>query len=184
MMLLFVMLVALLGLLAASVLVALVYGLYTGKEWGVWQFVRNTVIAFIGLLLATRFVVLFTTPMQVDPCDVYGEYVIDRRMFPGKNAEWQYATYRLEITEDDVLKLYQFNDNVLEKSHEVPVILLRHYRNTRLKLKPENVPRHHLLREQPIMVRRPWSFYYVFHSPHYGNMYFRKKGWWPYWKIV
>lgn len=171
-------LLALVGV--AIVVPALIAGVVLGvsdKPWSSWAFVKTTAVVFASLGLLMRLVMLFFTPMNVDAGDIYGEYVIDRTMFPGKNADWQYETYRMEITEADELKLYQFRAGKLVATHQVPVSMLDYYANTRLKLEPGNVPHHHMLRESPLMVRRPWSFYYAFNSPHYGSMYFRKAGW-------
>jgi hypothetical protein len=161
-----------------SVLIAGAILTMSGKPWGFWTFFKTSAIVFACLGMLLNFISLFNTPMGVDAGDIYGEYVIDRGMFPGKNADWQYQTYRFEITKADELKLHQLRDGQVVAIHQVPVEMLERYSNTRLKLLGGEVPRHHMLRNSPLMVRRPWSFYYVFNSPHYGNMYFEKKKWW------
>lgn len=159
-------------------IIAIVLLTIRGKPWGYWTLFRATALVFASLGLFINFIALFTTPMNVGASDIYGEYVIDRTMFPGKNADWQYETYQMEITKVDELKLYQLRNGQVVETYLIPVRMLDHYRNTRLKLEPSGDIRHHILRRNPLMVRRPWSHYYVFYSPHYGNMYFRKKGWW------
>lgn len=161
-----------------TIAIAVVAMKNSGEASRFWSFVYTSAVVFASLGLLINFIALFTTPITVDASDIYGEYEIDRNMFPGKNADWQYETYRMEVTDSNVLKLYQLKGGKVIVIYETPVLLLDHYNNTRLKLEPGNKPRHHMLRENPLMVREPWSFYYVFHSPYYGNMYFRKKGWW------
>jgi hypothetical protein len=98
-------------------------------------------------------------------------------MFPGPDADWQYNKYRIEITKTGQLTLFELAEGKDVEAHHMPVRILEHYRNSRLKL--VGLPPHHLLRRQPLLVRQPWSFYYAFYSPHYGNMYFTKGKWRP-----
>jgi len=178
MLLLFPLLLVFLVFLAVSASLAVLILKVRDKPWGFWSFIRATAVVFASLGLLINFIAFFTTPMKVDAVDIYGEYEIDRSMFPGPNADWQYETYRMEITRADELKLHQMKEGRVIATYTVPVKMLRQYSNTRLKLEPGNEPRHHMLRKSPIMIRHPWSFYYVFNSPHYGNMYFRKTDWW------
>lgn len=115
--------------------------------------------------------------MKVEANDIYGSYVIDRKMFAGPNADWQYNKYRMEISESGQLTLFELTEGKDVVAHPMPIRILEYYQNSRLKLVGH--PPHHMLRRQPLLVRQPWSFYYAFNSPHYGNMYFIKGKWRP-----
>jgi hypothetical protein len=39
--------------------------------------------------------------MELDKEDIYGNYVIDRDICSGKQADWQYNHYRFKITEEN-----------------------------------------------------------------------------------
>lgn len=134
-----------------------------------------------GILL-TFFVTLsvvksyFTDPMDVDKEDIYGTYVIDRDYFPGKNADWQYNHYRFEITKSDSIKFTVIDGNNITDTY---VSKIEFTSDNRPHIRIVNDYRleketHPILRENPTLYRKPFSFYYVFNSPVYGNMFFTK----------
>jgi energy-coupling factor transporter transmembrane protein EcfT len=69
----------------------------------------------LGLALFALFIFLlisffdwYNSPMTVRKSNLLGNYVVDKAMFRGKNADWQYEHYRLNIAED-TLKLTIMN---------------------------------------------------------------------------
>jgi hypothetical protein len=65
------------------------------------------VIVVLGVaLFATR--PLFET-IKLEREDFYGSYVIDRGKFPGRQADWQYNTFRFTITPDDRITFFVMN---------------------------------------------------------------------------
>jgi hypothetical protein len=107
--------------------------------------------------------------------DFYGEYVIDKSMFKGKQADWQYNHYRFEITEQNEFLFHETESENILKSQTGQVIFLENYKSKRfsLKIKPSN----HILIENPTIYRKAHGFYIVFHSQKFGNMFFRKGKW-------
>ncbi|NRF37488.1 hypothetical protein [Pedobacter foliorum] len=41
------------------------------------------------------------------------------------------------------------------------------------------LPTHHIMDGDPTIYRDTWSFYLVFNSPKFGNMFFKKGAWEP-----
>lgn len=117
----------------------------------------------------------FFTKTRLGPDDYQGEYIIDRTMFPGPDADWQYNHFRFVIRDDDSLFFYRTNgEEVLETYRGVArTTILGDSR--RLILQLDNWDGS--LDLNPTTYRDVWSFYLVFHSKFYHNMYFVKGKW-------
>jgi len=114
-------------------------------------------------------------PMKVSRGDVIGTYRVDRQQYPGPQAEWQYEHFVLEITENDSVVLRSKDINGDWHRFSRPIIP-QQYTNYRWRFPSEAVSTaHHILANTPAMYRQRWSFYYVFRSPRFGNMFFRKE---------
>jgi hypothetical protein len=136
---------------------------------------------FFGGLIILSFLVqglhFMTSKKVLDKDDYYGEYVIDRSFFKGKQADWQYNNFRFEITEDDSMHFYITNhDKIITTINGK--IRMRGGHSDLIKI---NFPRnsHHILSGQPGIYRSTWSFYLVLKSPKFHNMYFIKDSWEP-----
>ncbi|MBK6891834.1 MAG: hypothetical protein IPL81_05075 [Flavobacteriales bacterium] len=151
---------------------------------------RPATLASIALLYATGFiglVVIFLlgmwnearhAPIQPTRADIIGTYRIDRDMFPGLQADWQYEHYRILITDQDsvVLEVLDHEKVIRRFSRafeQVPVSGLLHYR-WQFTNDADSLT-HHIIATEPVMYRQHSSYYYVFHSRRYGNMFFRKE---------
>ena len=58
-------------------------------------------LSIFSLILLSYILDGFFSTKYLNQNDIRGEYVIDRDMFPGKQADWQYNHYRFEITDDN-----------------------------------------------------------------------------------
>ena len=110
--------------------------------------------------------------------DYYGEYVIDRRFFPGRQSDWQYRRFHFVITPHDSIYFY-------ETPADSPARVVRGYISTvapsgsaRLRLHLPK-PTHHVLATNPTIYRGIWTFVLVFNSPKFGNLFFTKGQWEP-----
>ena len=112
----------------------------------------------------------------LDKSDFYGDYVIDRNYFPGKQADWQYNNFRFEIKENDSIYFYVTNEKKVVKTFKGTISTLKSYNSARLVIKMEQ-PTHHILTSNPTIYRETWDFFMVFNSPKFHNMYFRKGKW-------
>lgn len=129
------------------------------------------VLLFLSLLI----VGLVNSPTSVDKDDLYGEYVIDKNMFKGKNADWQSEHFSFEIKENDEFVFFEYYDNGIVKSkHTGNVEFVEGYASPHLRLSQVN-PEHQIFDSEPLLVRNNWNFYYVFKSKKFGNVFFKKK---------
>jgi hypothetical protein len=152
----------------------------------VWMFSRKKLLGIIllciwspiiGLILLSITYRFFTEKMEVDRNDMYGEYVIDRDVFPGKQADWQYNHFRFEITRDDKMHFYvTANQHVLKEYVKSVEIIEPYEGRPRLKLNMSG-PTHHIIDSNPTLYRKPFSFYYVFSSAKFNNVFFKKGHW-------
>lgn len=96
-------------------------------------------------------------------------------MFKGKNADWQYEYFDFEITSNDEFIFFEYFDSGKIKSvHKGKVNYIEGYASPHLKITNLN-PEHQIVDKEPLLVRGNWSFYYVFKSKIFGNMFFKKK---------
>lgn len=133
-------------------------------------------IIFFSLPFLIMILDFFTTKTQVDKDDIYGNYVINRQKCPGKQSDWQYNHYRFKITEDDRIYFYITEKENIIKTIEGTVTYNIGYTSPHIKLNFEE-PKFHILIENPTLYREIWTFYYVFESKKYGNMFFSKGNW-------
>ena len=138
-----------------------------------WGFAIGIIICFALLVSILR---VFNTKMEVTKDDIYGEYIIDRNMFKGVQADWQYNRYRFKVAEDDILSFYLIDGKTILDSVKINVSFVSR-RSDRVKLEQLNI--HHILSTNPTLHRDIWDFYYSFYSEKYGNMYFKKGDWKP-----
>ena len=112
----------------------------------------------------------------LDKSDFYGEYIIDRNYFSGKQADWQYNNFRFEIKENDSIYLYVTDGKIINETYKGKISTLAPYKSARLVIETEK-PTHHILTTNPTIYRGVWDFFMVFYSPKFHNMYFRKGEW-------
>lgn len=107
--------------------------------------------------------------------NLYGIYVIDKEMFKGKNANWQYQHFSFLITKNDEFIFYEYSDNGSIKSvHKGKVEFVDFYVSPHLRILNLQ-PNHQVVESEPLLVRKKWGFYYVFKSKKFGNMFFIKQ---------
>lgn len=108
--------------------------------------------------------------------DYYGEYIVNRNYFSGKQADWQYKNFRFEIKENDSIYFYVTDKEKILKTYKGTISTVKPYNSERLKIHMEQ-PTHHILSSDPTIYRSSWSFYLVFNSPKFNNVYFKKGKW-------
>ncbi|GGF21443.1 hypothetical protein GCM10011383_36370 [Hymenobacter cavernae] len=115
---------------------------------------------------------------NIERDDLYGEYIIDRSKFPGRQADWQYNHFRFQITRDDKFYFYLMEEGKVVKVYTGAVSFLEDYVRPRLVLQI-NTPTYHIIEDNPTLYYTGSSFYYVFNSPKFGNVFFVKGDWKP-----
>ena len=136
-------------------------------------------LLFISLPILIIIEDIFTSKKEIDTNDIYGEYVINKNKCAGKQADWQYEHYRFKITEDNKLHFFIFNNNKKLIKTIVKNIEIKNGFSPHLDIKPTEND-FHILRQNPTLYREVWSFYYVFESEKFGNMFFTKKKWYEF----
>jgi len=121
-----------------------------------WGIVVGGMLSLMAFVSVIKF---FTEKKQLERNDIYGSYVIDRSMFSGKQADWQYNHFRFEITPQDSFKLYYMEKDRILKTYKAKVNFLNGY-EYRLTLKADS-PGYHLIDPSPTLYRRIFSFYYA-----------------------
>ncbi len=140
------------------------------------KIILTTAIVSLGVLIFSISYTLLSRKITLEKDDFYGEYVIDRNYFSGKNADWQYNHFRFEITEDDSIFFYVIEKEKLIQSYPGIITTVKPYNSERLVIQMEK-PTHQILDSNPTIYREAWGFYLVFNSPKFSNMYFRKGEW-------
>lgn len=134
--------------------------------------------AVIGLVVLSTIMQAITAKKVLKKTDYYGNYIIDRSMFPGPNADWQYNSFRFEVTGDDSMHFHVTDGKRVIRTYAGRISTVKPYGSERLVIHM-SPPTHHVLSGNPTIYRDSWSFFLVFHSPHYHNMYFIKGKWKP-----
>lgn len=131
---------------------------------------------FFILSYLSLFVIGFiNSPTTVDKEDIYGRYEIDKDMFKGNNADWQFRHFSFIINENEEFIFFEYYDNGAIKSrHKGDIEFIESYASPHLKLSGIE-PEHQIVENEPFLVRKKLSFNYVFKSKKFGNVFFKKK---------
>ena len=113
------------------------------------------------------------SPVHPTKEDITGKYEIDRNFHPGRQADWQHATYSLEIFHDHLV--LRDRRTTTEWKYDINWFLSPEYRWTFR----DKGPRHHMVSGGPAIIREWSGYYYVFESPLYGEVVFRKEPGFP-----
>ena len=133
-------------------------------------------IVIIGIEILVFVTKPFYTKKILDKEDYYGEYIIDRNYFSGRQSDWQYNSFRFEIKKNDSIYFHQTNGRSIIKTYKGKISSRTIFKSARLKISMEK-PSIHILDTNPTTYREVWDFYLVFDSPKYSNMFFRKGKW-------
>ncbi|UZR99392.1 hypothetical protein [Chondrinema litorale] len=128
--------------------------------------------------LFSSFMAWLTSDIELEKDDYYGEYVIKRDHFRGKQADWIYNHFRFEITNKDSIYFYETDNERILKTYRGTIKTTTPYNSARLIIEMEQ-PTHHILTSNPTTYRSTWDFYLVFNSPEFHNVFFEKGKWEP-----
>ncbi|MBO9203226.1 MULTISPECIES: hypothetical protein [Niastella] len=135
-------------------------------------------IGILGLALFLTVVQWLSVKTDLKKKDYYGQYIVNRAYFPGKQSNWQYEKFRFEIKNNDSIYFYVTDKEKILKTYRGSITTTNSYSSERLELKMEQ-PTHHIMTSNPTTYRSTWSFYLVFYSPKFNNVYFKKGQWKP-----
>lgn len=156
------------------IIISLVWFFTRKKNLG--QFVGVMWAGLIGLYLVIFIVSLFFKKKELNRNDIYGEYIIDRTKFAGKQSDWQYNSFRFEITPQNEFLFHVTDKEKIIKTYRGKVEFLKAYKSPRIIFHVDT-PAYHVIEDTPTLYRQVWSFYYVFNSPIFSNVFFVKGHW-------
>lgn len=133
----------------------------------------------LGIIVLIVWSIIFqwlSAKKVLDKEDYYGHYIIDRDYFKGKQADWQYNSFRFEIRENDSIYFYYTNKERVLQTFKGKIATTAPYESETLMIQMDP-PGHHILSSDPTTYRSAWSFYLVFHSPKFNNVFFKKGKW-------
>jgi hypothetical protein len=134
--------------------------------------------ALIGLVIFSLTIQWLTAKTELHKKNYYGQYVINRNIFPGRQADYQYNTFRFEIKENNTLYFYVTDKEKILKTYHGTITTTKPYSSERLIINMEQ-PSHHIMTSNPTTYRSTWNFYLAFYSPKFNNVYFKKGNWKP-----
>jgi hypothetical protein len=147
-----------------------IYGKIVGYFW----------LSLLGLFVLGTIVRLLTDKKTLEKEDYYGQYIVDRDYFSGRQSDWQYDNYRFEVRENDSIYFYVTDKEKILKTYRGTIKTTdpSQYNSARLIIKMEQ-PTHDILTSNPTTYRSAWSFNLVFNSPKFNNVFFKKGHWKP-----
>ncbi len=146
--------------------------LWIGKVLGfIW-------IGIFSIVLCSAILRPLTTKIELKKDNYYGDYIINREYFKGKQTDWQYNSFRFKITEKDSIYFYVTDKEKILKTYFGTIKTTTPYNSARLIIEMEQ-PTHQILTSNPTIYRDVWDFYLVFDSPKFYNMFFKKGKWKP-----
>ncbi|AFU69675.1 hypothetical protein P700755_002983 [Psychroflexus torquis ATCC 700755] len=137
-------------------------------------------LGIFGLILLVGIINWLTSKTELNKDDYYGEYVVNRDYFRGEQTDWQYNHFRFEITDADSIYFYVTDKQKTLKTYQGTIKTTdpKNYNSERLIIEMEQ-PTQHILTSNPTTYRNAWSFYLVFNSPKFHNLFFKKGKWKP-----
>lgn len=167
---LFVLPIVLVGTLAA-----LIYWLFH-QEAAVGKTIGFVWLALLGFILLISGINWLTSKKKLDKADYVGEYVINRAYFKGEQTDWQYNHFWFEIKENDSIYFYVMEQEKIVETYKgtIETTAAKRHPSARLIIKMDT-PTHHIMCANPTTYRSAWSFYLVFNSPKFHNVFFVKQ---------
>lgn len=140
------------------------------------KMIKFLLLGVFSIVLVVILIRVFTDKKELEKVDYYGEYIINRDYFPGKQADWQYNSFRFVIKENDSVYFFITDKKQILKTYKGAITTTKPYGSERLVLNMEQ-PSHHILNSNPTTYRNAWDFYLVFYSPKFNNIFFKKGEW-------
>ena len=149
-------------------------------SWLIWKkkfYVKILLFIWVGVIglgIIVGIVIKFSSKILLEKKDFYGQYVIDKTKFSGKQSDWQSDNFHFEIKENDSILFYVKTKENLFKIFKGTITTTKPYKSHRLVINMVQ-PTHHILTSNPTIYRLNRSFYIVFNSPKFGNVFFTKR---------
>ena len=129
-------------------------------------------VLVIVLVITSTFLNQGSKKIRLKKTDYYGEYTIDRTFFKGKQANWQYNSFRFEIKQNDSIYFYVTDKEKIIKTLKGKISSSSPYGSCRIQIHMKD-SNYHILKSHPTTYRSAWNFYLVFYSQKFNNIYFK-----------
>ena len=159
----------------------------TGILLVTWLLTRNKIfgktlgliwLGIFGLTFLSGIAQWLSAKILLEKKDYYGAYIVNRDYFPGRQADWQYNNFRFEIKDNDSIYFYITDKEKILKTYRGTITTTKPYSSERLIINMEQ-PTYHIMTSNPTTYRSAWSYYLVFYSQKFNNVYFKKGQWKP-----
>lgn len=157
-----------------SVVILLLWAYTRNSFYGKILLVNWGIVAI--LLFSMEFLQFLFSKKVLSKSDYYGSYVIDKEYFKGTNADWQFDSFRFEITDKDSIHFHVTDKSRIIQTYNGKINATTHHVSQRLIVEMDE-PSHHVVELNPTIYRSNWGFILVFRSSKYHNMYFKKGSW-------
>ena len=102
---------------------------FIGKTLGViW-------IGILCLVIVASLIQWLTSKTKLNKKYFYGEYVINRNYFPGRQADWQYENFRFEIIDNDSIYFYITDKENVIRTYKGVISTIKPYNSERLMIR-------------------------------------------------
>jgi hypothetical protein len=135
-------------------------------------------LGIVVLIILTRGLQKMFSQKELDKKDYYGQYIVNRNYFPGKQSDWQYNNFRFEIKRNDSIYFYVTDKERILKTFRGTISTVKPFSSQILVISMEQ-PTNHIVASNPTIYRSAWDFYLVFYSSKFNNVYFKKGEWKP-----
>ncbi len=142
------------------------------------KFIGLLWLSIFGLIILSIIIQAYNAKILLKKEDYYGEYTVDRRFFKGKQADWQYNTFRFDIKNNDTLYFHVTENDRILRTYTGSITTVKINDTERLVINMLK-PNYHILASNPTIYRNNKGFFLVFNSSRYGNMFFKKGKWKP-----
>lgn len=159
--------------------IMLLYWIVSGMRIN-FKLIGIVFLGFLSMIIVINILNWMTSKTVLDHEDYYGEYVIKRDFFKGPQSDWQYNHFRFNIKENDSIYFHVTEKERILKTYRGIIETKKRYHksSSTLIVKMAGQP-HHILYYNPTTYRSAWSFYLVFNSPKFYNVFFKKGEWKP-----
>lgn len=154
----------------------ILFGITKNKFFG--KSIGFIIIGILSLMVISGISQWIKSKKVLTKEDYYGEYIINRDFFKGKQSDWQYENYRFKITEKDSILFFVMQQGKVLKTYKGKIKTVNPYGSERIVIEMEK-PTIHILETNPTIYRSSCDFYLVFNSAKFKNMYFKKGEWKP-----
>jgi hypothetical protein len=140
-----------------TIILLIIWAITRKKIFG--KILRYIWLGLFGLFCFGAVIKLLTDQKELDKKDYYGEYIVNRDYFHGRQSDWQYDNFRFEIKDNDSIYFYVTDKEKILKTYRGTIKTTdpSQYSSERLIINMEQ-PTHHIMTSNPTTYRSAWSF--------------------------